>query len=107
MDDPVSIGLRLPAAQARSLDAWIAAHPEPCPTRSEAIRRLLESALGTQRPPESLDQKIARTKRTIANNPLEGEPSAAQGMATLRRGLAETKLRSLKARNGAKPKATK
>lgn len=28
-----------------ALDAWIAARPEPRPTRPEAIRRLLEKAL--------------------------------------------------------------
>ncbi|MDP2354474.1 MAG: hypothetical protein Q8M31_00190 [Beijerinckiaceae bacterium] len=85
-----------------AIDAWIAQQPEPRPSRPEAIRRLLDTAFAAQRTPESLDQKIARTKRTIANNPLVGEPSAAQGMATLRRGLAETKLRSLKARKPAK-----
>lgn len=81
-----------------ALDAWIAAQPEPRPSRPEAIRRLLETALTGRREPESLDQKIARTMRTIENNSAEGEPSAATGMETLRRGLAETKLRSLKAR---------
>jgi hypothetical protein len=28
------------------LAAWIAAHPEPKPSRSEALRRLIEKALG-------------------------------------------------------------
>jgi Arc/MetJ-type ribon-helix-helix transcriptional regulator len=40
------IGLRLPSSLAGSLDAWIAAQPEPRPSRSEAIRRLLAEALG-------------------------------------------------------------
>jgi metal-responsive CopG/Arc/MetJ family transcriptional regulator len=30
------------------LDAWIEAQPEPKPSRSEAIRRLLEKALGPE-----------------------------------------------------------
>jgi Arc/MetJ-type ribon-helix-helix transcriptional regulator len=42
------IGLRLPSSLAGSLDAWIAAQPEPRPSRSEAIRRLLAQALGNQ-----------------------------------------------------------
>jgi hypothetical protein len=29
-----------------ALDAWIAAHPEPRPSRPEAIRRILSQALG-------------------------------------------------------------
>ena len=41
------IGLRLPSSLAGSLDAWIAAQPEPRPSRSEAIRRILSQALGT------------------------------------------------------------
>jgi hypothetical protein len=31
---------------AAAIDAWIAAQPEPRPTRPEAIRRLLAEALG-------------------------------------------------------------
>jgi hypothetical protein len=31
---------------AAAIDAWIAAHPEPRPSRPEAIRRLLAEALG-------------------------------------------------------------
>jgi hypothetical protein len=31
---------------SRRIGAWIAAQPEPRPTRSEAIRRLLSEALG-------------------------------------------------------------
>jgi hypothetical protein len=38
---------RLSAGLRRRIDAWIAAHPEPRPTRPEAIRRLLAEALGT------------------------------------------------------------
>jgi len=37
---------RLSEELSRRIDAWIAAQPEPRPTRSEAIRRLLADALG-------------------------------------------------------------
>src|SRR5215207_6939624 len=38
-------GLRIPAELNAKLDAWIERQPEPKPSRSEAIRRLLERAL--------------------------------------------------------------
>lgn len=38
-------GVRIPAELDAKLNAWIAAQPEPKPSRSEAIRRLLEKAL--------------------------------------------------------------
>ena len=37
---------RLSEDLSRRIDAWIAAQPEPRPTRPEAIRRLLAEALG-------------------------------------------------------------
>ena len=37
---------RLSEDLSRRTDAWIAAQPEPRPTRPEAIRRLLAEALG-------------------------------------------------------------
>lgn len=42
--DPMR-GFRMPADLEAKLDAWIERQPEPKPSRSEAIRRLLESAL--------------------------------------------------------------
>jgi hypothetical protein len=39
---------RSPPDLTDKLDAWIAAHPEPHPARSEAIRRLLSHALDRQ-----------------------------------------------------------
>jgi hypothetical protein len=39
------VGLRIPETLSLQIDAWIAAQPEPRPTRSEAIRRLLGEAL--------------------------------------------------------------
>jgi hypothetical protein len=37
---------RLSEDLSRRIDAWIASQPEPRPTRSEAIERLLAEALG-------------------------------------------------------------
>ncbi len=37
--------LRLPAELREGIDAWIAQQPDPKPSRSEAIRRLLEIGL--------------------------------------------------------------
>ena len=39
------IGVRLQPPMLDPLDTWIAAQPEPRPSRPEAIRRLLEKAL--------------------------------------------------------------
>lgn len=40
-----AIGLRLYPELSRDLDRWIAAQPEPKPSRPEAIRLLLRKAL--------------------------------------------------------------
>lgn len=40
------LNFRSPPELTARLDAWIAGQPEPQPSRSEAIRRLLEQALG-------------------------------------------------------------
>ena len=40
------VSARLERRMLDALDAWIAAQPEPRPTRSEAIRRLVAEALG-------------------------------------------------------------
>jgi Arc/MetJ-type ribon-helix-helix transcriptional regulator len=39
---------RLSKDMSRQIDAWIAAQPEPRPSRSEAIRRLLAEALARE-----------------------------------------------------------
>jgi len=43
---PPTVALRLPLDAVEAVDAWIAAQPEPRPSRPEAIRRLLAEALG-------------------------------------------------------------
>jgi hypothetical protein len=40
------VAVRIPPGDLARLDAWIAAQPEPKPSRPEAIRRLVEKALG-------------------------------------------------------------
>jgi hypothetical protein len=43
--DATPVMVRLPPLAISSLDAWIAARPEPRPSRPEAIRRILGEAL--------------------------------------------------------------
>jgi hypothetical protein len=46
------IGVRVQPPQLTALDEWIAAQPEPKPSRPEAIRRLLDARLaGEKRKP--------------------------------------------------------
>lgn len=42
--DPAK-GVRIPAELEAALTAWIERQPEPKPSRSEAIRRLIEAGL--------------------------------------------------------------
>ena len=42
-------GFRMPPELEAKLHAWIEKQPEPKPSKSEAMRRLLEQALGTSR----------------------------------------------------------
>jgi len=44
--DATPVTVRLPPANLSDLDAYIAAQPEPRPSRPEVIRRLLAEALG-------------------------------------------------------------
>ena len=44
------IGVRLQPPDLATLDRWIAAQPDPKPTRPEAIRRLLTAALEARAP---------------------------------------------------------
>ncbi|CAO4184893.1 CopG family transcriptional regulator [Methylorubrum populi] len=43
--DATPVTVRVPPAQLAPLDAWIAAQPDPKPSRPEAIRKLLDGAL--------------------------------------------------------------
>lgn len=42
--DATPVNVRLPPEQLAPLDAWIAAQPDPKPSRPEAIRKLLDGA---------------------------------------------------------------
>jgi hypothetical protein len=42
------VGVRMWPKQLAALDAWIARHPDPKPTRSEAIRQILAEHLSSQ-----------------------------------------------------------
>ena len=39
------VGVRMPDAELAALDAWIAAQPEPRPSRPEALRHFARQAL--------------------------------------------------------------
>jgi hypothetical protein len=43
------IGVRVQPPQLTALDEWIAAQPEPKPSRPEAIRRLLDARLAGEK----------------------------------------------------------
>jgi len=91
------VGVRLQPDQLTALDSWIKQQSGPRPTRPEAVWRILSSVLpfsgGT------LDQQIERAERKLSGGQkVTGERSPEQGMAMLRKGAAENKLRSLKER---------
>lgn len=84
---------------AAAIDAWIARQPEPQPTRPEAIRRLVENGLASERPPVSdaaLDREIAEQKSAIAEIPEYPEPSPEAALAVMDKALAENDLVALK-----------
>ena len=45
-----SVTVRLQPDQLEALDAWIARHDAPQPSRSEAIRRIIAGTLASDRP---------------------------------------------------------
>jgi hypothetical protein len=48
------VQVRLQPQQLKRLDAWIATQPEPCPTRPEAIRTLIDAGIDATLPRNSL-----------------------------------------------------
>ena len=79
-----------------ALDAWIAAQPDPRPTRPEAIRRLLEKSLRSWPTGVELEHRITEVKQQLAVPDIEEGASPAKGMEMLRRGHAENELRTLR-----------
>jgi cytochrome c553 len=59
---PTGIGfpiqVRLQPDQLAALDAWIARHPDPKPSRPEAVRQILTGALGGDRPSTTIPSKV-------------------------------------------------
>ena len=95
------LAVRVPPDDLAKLDAWIAAQPEPRPSRPEALRRLASEAL--TRPVErqhqsdaSLDRQIAEQETAIAEIPEHSEPSPEAGMAAMDRAVAENDLTDMK-----------
>lgn len=50
MTDEATVTLHLDKTTITALDAWIARHDEPRPTREEAAVQVLEGALGSHSP---------------------------------------------------------
>jgi hypothetical protein len=50
--EPVTI--RFQPEQLAAIDAWIARHPDPKPTRPEAVRQIVAGALGSHGPSSTL-----------------------------------------------------
>jgi hypothetical protein len=46
--------VRLQPSDLGRLDEWIAAQPEPKPSRPEAVRRLVEKGLGEAKPADAI-----------------------------------------------------
>jgi Arc/MetJ-type ribon-helix-helix transcriptional regulator len=96
------MNFRSPPELTARLDAWIAARPEPRPSRSEAIRRILAEALTKPEeaasPPSdaTLDRQIAKKEAAIDEIPEHAEPSPEAALATMDKALAENELIDMK-----------
>ena len=75
--DATPIGLRLPPDQLARLDAWIASQPAPKPTRPEAVRRLIDTALTA-----SADSKQPRVQGKGLQPTTLGRNKSAKGAVT-------------------------
>ena len=91
--------VRMPVSQVAALDAYIAAQPDPMPSRPEAIRKLLQKALAAEAPPTpaAIDSRIEALEAKVASIPdHDGEPSPAAAMNTMTKALAEAELTGLR-----------
>ena len=96
--DPL-LNFRSPPDLTGRIDAWAAEQPDPKPSRSEAIRRLLEDRLsqeGERQSDASLDRQIVEQKAAIAQIPEHTKPSNEAGMAAMDKALAENDLIDMK-----------
>jgi hypothetical protein len=67
--EPVMV--RIQPAQLAALDAWIARHPDPKPTRPEAIRRMMVAMLTGERLLPSRPELRKRRQPPLVANPDE------------------------------------
>jgi Arc/MetJ-type ribon-helix-helix transcriptional regulator len=85
--EPVVVRMQPP--QLKALDDWISNQKPPFPTRPEAVRRLLEMALGSRNErPARYPEKVAAKARELASRAIDGliDPSApAEEKATRKR----------------------
>jgi hypothetical protein len=93
--DSAAVNVRLVRASLDAIDDWIAAQPEPRPSRPEAIRLLVTIGIeATYATVLTLDAQIAKAEEKIARR-VPTKQSPKKGMAILRKGLAENDLRKL------------
>jgi hypothetical protein len=96
------VGLRLPSDLANALDAWASSRPEPQPSRSEAIRRLVERALAAEGVASAtvtaaaLEHQISKAEAAIAAMSEHAEPSPEAALAAMDKAIAENDLVRLK-----------
>ena len=57
------VNVRMPRDELKSLDVWIKTQPAPCPTRAEAIRRLVGQALVGGAQPSQKRRENQRPRR--------------------------------------------
>jgi hypothetical protein len=95
------LAFRSPPELTARVDAWADAMPEPKPSRSEALRLLVEKGLETSpssSPPSdaSLDCQIAKKEAAIDEIPEHAEPSPEAALAAMNKALAENELIDMK-----------
>jgi hypothetical protein len=96
--DPL-LNFRSPAELTARIDTWAAQQTEPRPTRSQAIRRLLEDRLHQESALQSdvsLDSQIADQEAAIVEMPEPKGPSPAAGMAAMDKAIAGNDLIDMK-----------
>jgi hypothetical protein len=82
------------------IDGWIAAQPDPKPTRPEAIRRLLAEKFEVMavRPAttEAIVDKIETLQAKAAQIEVDGPPSPEKAMKVMRRAIVKNDIKKLK-----------
>ena len=91
----------MPPDLSAAIDAWIAAQPDPRPTRPEAICRLVKKGLtvGRVAPHMSdafLERQIAKAEAAVPKMSAHSEPSPAAGLAATDKAVAQNELTDVK-----------